>query len=99
MAASDAVDLRWQVVHEGEAPRFRLSWSHQGGPSILTQPARRGSGSRLIERSFTGEVGGKVKPTYAATGLVCHSSPPSQPLVSFLTPHARDRAAGPPIFR
>jgi len=93
------VDLRWHVVHEDDAPRFCLTWSEQGGPPILALPTRRGFGSRLIERSFTGEVGGKVKPTYAATGLVCHSSPPSQPLVSFLTPHALDRAAGPPIFR
>ncbi|MHC2019962.1 PAS domain-containing protein [Methylobacterium sp. CM6247] len=65
------VDLRWHVVHEDEAPRFCLTWSEQGGPPILTQPARRGFGSRLIERSFAAEVGGEVKLTYAPTGLVC----------------------------
>lgn len=53
------------------AARFCLTWSEQGGPPILNQPARRGFGSRLIERSFAAEVGGEVKLTYAPTGVVC----------------------------
>ena len=65
------VDLRWHVVHEGEAPRFCLTWTEHGGPPILAQPTRRGFGSRLIERSFAAEVGGEVKLTYLPTGLVC----------------------------
>jgi PAS domain S-box-containing protein len=65
------VDLRWHVVHEGEASKFCLTWTEQGGPPILSQPARRGFGSRLIERSFAAEVNGEVKLTYAPTGLVC----------------------------
>ena len=65
------VDLRWHVVHEGDAPHFCLTWLEQGGPPILTQPSRRGFGSRLIERSFAAEVGGDVRLTYAPTGLVC----------------------------
>ncbi|GJE71114.1 PAS domain-containing protein [Methylorubrum podarium] len=73
---SGCVDLRWHVVHEGEAPRFCLTWSEQGGPPILTQPSRRGFGSRLIERSFAAEVGGEVKLTYAPTGLVCRLEAP-----------------------
>jgi two-component sensor histidine kinase len=64
------------VVHEGEVPRFCLTWTEQGGPPILTQPSRRGFGSRLIERSFAAEVGGEVKLTYAPTGLVCRLEAP-----------------------
>ncbi len=66
-----SVDLRWHVVHEGDTPRFCLTWSEHGGPPILAQPTRRGFGSRLIERSFAAEVGGEVRLTYASTGLVC----------------------------
>ncbi|MEG9524191.1 MAG: PAS domain S-box protein [Hyphomicrobiales bacterium] len=73
---SGAVDLRWHVVHEGEAPRFCLTWSEQGGPPILSQPTRRGFGSRLIERSFAAEVGGEVKLTYAPAGLTCRLEAP-----------------------
>jgi PAS domain S-box-containing protein len=65
------VDLRWHVVHESEGSKFCLTWTEQGGPPILSQPARRGFGSRLIERSFAAEVNGDVKLTYAPTGLVC----------------------------
>jgi PAS domain S-box-containing protein len=68
---SGVVELRWHVVHDDAAPRFCLTWTEQGGPPILTQPARRGFGSRLIERSFAAEVGGEVKLTYAPTGVVC----------------------------
>jgi PAS domain S-box-containing protein len=73
---SGVVELRWHVVHEDEAPRFCLTWSEQGGPPILAPPARRGFGSRLIERSFATEVGGEVKLTYAPTGLVCRLEAP-----------------------
>ncbi|EIZ86817.1 PAS sensor protein [Methylobacterium sp. GXF4] len=68
---SGIVELRWHVIHDDTAPRFCLTWSEQGGPPILSQPARRGFGSRLIERSFAAEVGGEVKLTYAPTGVVC----------------------------
>ncbi|MEA1834906.1 PAS domain S-box protein [Methylobacterium durans] len=71
-----SVDLRWHVVHEGEAPRFCLTWSEQGGPPILAPPSRRGFGSRLIERSFAAEVGGEVRLTYAPTGLTCRLEAP-----------------------
>jgi len=79
------VELRWHVVHEDEAPRFCLTWSEQGGPPILSQPSRRGFGSRLIERSFAAEVGGEVKLTYAPTGLVCRLE---APLASMQEPRA-----------
>ncbi|MGU3537959.1 PAS domain S-box protein [Methylobacterium sp. A54F] len=74
--AEGSVDLRWHVVHEGEAPRFCLTWSEQGGPPILSVPSHRGFGSRLIERSFAAEVGGDVRLTYAPTGLVCRLEAP-----------------------
>ncbi|GJD99266.1 PAS domain S-box protein [Methylobacterium isbiliense] len=73
---SGVVELRWHVVHASDASRFCLIWSEQGGPPILAQPARRGFGSRLIERSFAAEVGGEVKLTYAPTGLVCRLEAP-----------------------
>ncbi|CAO4136392.1 PAS domain S-box protein [Methylorubrum extorquens] len=73
---SGSVELRWHVIHEGESKRFCLTWSEQGGPPILTQPTRKGFGSRLIERSFAAEVGGEVKLTYAPSGLICRLEAP-----------------------
>jgi PAS domain S-box-containing protein len=74
--ADGFVDLRWRVVQKSEQARFCLTWSEQGGPPIVSQPARRGFGSRLIERSFSSEVGGDVKLTYASIGLVCRLEAP-----------------------
>ncbi|GJE50960.1 hypothetical protein GOFOIKOB_4014 [Methylobacterium tardum] len=73
---SGSVELRWDVVHEGAAPRFRLTWSEQDGPPIVGPPARRGFGSRLIERSFAPESGGVVTLTYPPTGLICRIEVP-----------------------
>ncbi len=73
--ADGFVDLRWHVIHEGELPRFYLTWSEQGGPPILSPPTHRGFGSRLIERSFAVDAG-EVKLTYAPTGLVCRLEAP-----------------------
>ena len=70
------VDLRWHVVHEGEAPRFCLTWTEQGGPPVPSPPTRKGFGSRLIERSFAAEVDGEVKLTFAPTGLICRLEAP-----------------------
>jgi PAS domain S-box-containing protein len=69
--ATGVVDLRWHVETEGGVPRFCLTWSERGGPSVLGPPVRRGFGSRLIERSFAAELGGEVKMTYAPAGLIC----------------------------
>ena len=69
--ADGHVDLRWHIVHDSDTPRFCLTWTEQGGPPLLTQPTRKGFGSRLIERSFAAEVGGDAKLTFAPTGLIC----------------------------
>ena len=74
--AEGGVDLRWHVVHEAAEPRFCLTWSETGGPPILAPPVRRGFGSRLIERSFSVEVGCEVRLTFAPTGLICRLEAP-----------------------
>jgi PAS domain S-box-containing protein len=69
------VDLRWHVVHGADAPSFCLTWSEQGGPPVA-KPTRKGFGSRLIERSFVAEVGGKVQLDYHPAGVVCRIEAP-----------------------
>ena len=65
------VDMRWHVVREGDPSRFCLTWTERGGPPVPAPPPRRGFGSRLIERSFASEIGGKVGLVYAPTGVIC----------------------------
>lgn len=37
----------------------------------MKEPARRGFGTRLIERSLAQDLEGEVRLTFASTGLVC----------------------------
>lgn len=61
------VRIRWSV--EGDT-RLVLTWTEEGGPAV-TPPTRRGFGSRLIERSLQGEIGGEASLDFHATGLRC----------------------------
>jgi len=49
---------------------LRLRWAESGGPPVQP-PARRGFGSRLIERGLRHEIGGRVKLDFAPGGVVC----------------------------
>src|SRR5829696_2611005 len=64
------VALDWRVDPAPGGARLRLRWAEQGGPAVAP-PSRKGFGSRLIERSLTLELGGKVTLSYAADGVVC----------------------------
>lgn len=54
---------------------LRFEWREMGGPPV-SAPERRGFGSRLIERSITGELRGWVEADYAQDGLVTRFETP-----------------------
>lgn len=56
------VDLKWAVEDE----KVHLSWRERDGPPVV-QPARRGFGSRLIERGFGS--GSTVTTRFERTGV------------------------------
>lgn len=58
--------LSWSVTGEGS---LVFEWRETGGPPAA-QPKRRGFGSRLIERSVAGELGGHITFSYGDDGLV-----------------------------
>lgn len=51
--------------------RLRLRWEEIGGPTIDSPPARRGFGTRLIERGLAQDLGGEVRIDFAPGGVVC----------------------------
>ena len=53
----------------------RMLWTERGGPKVAP-PARRGFGSRLIERGLAGAVGGAVSLAYEPDGVVCRVEAP-----------------------
>ena len=54
---------------------LHLDWVEYGGPPVLP-PARKGFGTRLIERSLNPTRNGAVSIEYRETGLACHIAVP-----------------------
>jgi len=65
-SAEGCVSVNWSV-REG---LLDLLWTETGGPPVAP-PTRRGFGSRLIERSLEGSLGGRASLDFAPDGLVC----------------------------
>ncbi|MDX6748769.1 HWE histidine kinase domain-containing protein [Geminicoccaceae bacterium 1502E] len=63
------VELSWAIM-ESPDERLRLAWQEIGGPPV-SRPARRGFGSRLLERQFAREFGAEVKLAFDPDGLAC----------------------------
>ena len=60
------VGLTWYTADEW----LHLTWREMGGPPVAP-PARRGFGSRLLERGLASELRGDVSLDYPADGVVC----------------------------
>ncbi|GGC39891.1 hypothetical protein GCM10011504_17860 [Siccirubricoccus deserti] len=63
------VSVAWQV--EGAGGWLRLRWTEDGGPPVVGVPERRGFGSRVIEATVKGQLGGRVDRRWDEAGLVC----------------------------
>jgi two-component sensor histidine kinase len=61
------VEVTWSVVHTPQ-PRLQLDWVEQNGPKV-TEPARRGFGSQLLERVLTHQIGADAKVHFDPAGL------------------------------
>ncbi len=66
------VTLAWRI---DDSDILALRWQEHGGPRV-TPPARRGFGSRLIERGLAGTVDGEVATHYPPEGVVCTLTAP-----------------------
>jgi PAS domain S-box-containing protein len=71
LADGGAVDLSWRI-DEGQ---LRLVWRERGGPPAAPT-ARTGFGTKLIERSLEGDLGGRAEMDFAPDGLVCTMTMP-----------------------
>jgi two-component sensor histidine kinase len=69
------VEIAWEVQGEAAAPRLILDWTEHGGPPA-SEPARRGFGRSLIERSVAYELDGSAELTFASAGVRCHIEVP-----------------------
>jgi PAS domain S-box-containing protein len=75
---SGTVQLVWTVLAEGGQRKLQLLWAEAGGPAVHP-PARKGFGSRLIERGLASELNGDVTLEFLLEGVVCTICFPVQP--------------------
>lgn len=68
-----AVEIKWEVLQEGEGPTFQLCWSEHGGPHVAI-PRTRGFGSAMIEQILSQQLDGSVSLDYRSEGLICRVS-------------------------
>jgi PAS domain S-box-containing protein len=63
--------IAWNIAQDGSGRRYMtLLWKEAGGPKVAP-PKKSGFGTRLIERSFEADQGGRARLTYDAAGLQC----------------------------
>ncbi|MGZ6020215.1 MAG: PAS domain-containing protein [Phenylobacterium sp.] len=78
------VEVGWRIGGDAGAEELEIDWRETGGPPVVA-PTRRGFGSRLIERSLQGQLGGEATLDYAPDGVRCRIR---LPLTGELEPEA-----------
>lgn len=63
-------EICWTRRDEAGTPWLCLVWRESGGPAV-SEPPRRGFGSRLIERSVSEGLGGSARLTFEPKGVAC----------------------------
>jgi two-component sensor histidine kinase len=64
------IRITWTVEETTSPRRLCLRWQEAGGPPVQP-PARRGFGTRLIERSLAQDLDGNVRIDFARDGIIC----------------------------
>ncbi|MDB5372373.1 MAG: hypothetical protein JWP04_1015 [Belnapia sp.] len=67
------VTVRWRIV---AMATLEIDWEEAGGPLLGDGPSRRGFGTRVIEATLRGQLGGTVQKTWSAAGLRCRITLP-----------------------
>jgi PAS domain S-box-containing protein len=67
---SGRVEIGWAVEETVATPRLRVTWQERGGPPV-SPPARRGFGSKMIERTLASQLGGAVQLRFLRQGVRC----------------------------
>ncbi len=75
-ASGGRVRLDWSVGTAAGGERLSVRWAEEGGPPVPGPPARRGFGSRLIERGLAQELQAEARLLFDAPGLRCEIDAP-----------------------
>jgi two-component sensor histidine kinase len=75
-APGGTVTLAWWIGRGGGDDRLHMRWAETGGAPVAEIPARQGFGTRLIDASVRGQLGGTVIRHWETSGLICEISIP-----------------------
>jgi len=70
-----ALSLTWQVREETGRTLLDMVWQERGGPRVHA-PARRGFGTRLIERCIERDLNGELDLVFDPQGICCRATIP-----------------------
>jgi two-component system CheB/CheR fusion protein len=68
--ANGRINVSWWRLDEGDGEKLVIRWEEEGGP-LVEAPSRQGFGSRLIESTIKGSLGGSIRHEWERTGLRC----------------------------
>ncbi|MBL6081248.1 PAS domain S-box protein [Belnapia sp. T18] len=71
------VDVRWHMDITAASTTLWLRWIETGGPAIEGNPVRRGFGSRVVDATMRGQLGGTIERCWNRTGLSVEMSVPA----------------------
>jgi PAS domain S-box-containing protein len=69
-AQAGRVEVAWRMRDGDDGPELVIDWTERDGPPVVP-PTSRGFGSRLIERSLQGPLGGEADLDFPPEGLRC----------------------------
>lgn len=70
-ASAGKLAISWHVDRAASGDVLRLRWAETGGPAPEGPPTKRGFGSRVLEGTVRGQLGGAVSVDWNGGGLVC----------------------------
>lgn len=80
-APAGHIAVSWNVEQRPDGVTLlRLRWAEAGGPSVDSAPERRGFGSRVLDGTIRGQLGGNVSRIWALGGMICDLEVPLRPM-------------------
>ena len=70
-----SVQVTWSVTPGDLGPELVLEWTETGGPPV-SPPTRRGFGTRMVQGSLVGELGGAASLVFDPDGFRCRLMAP-----------------------
>ncbi|MBR0834403.1 PAS domain-containing protein [Bradyrhizobium manausense] len=74
-APSGRLEISWCIEAAAGVPQLLFEWRERGGPPVA-QPARKGFGTELLERTLAFDLKGQTTISFDATGLRCRIAIP-----------------------